>query len=145
MTDAFFELRSARDVLQKAEREFIRLQSDFNIDTVFNFFVTAYHIQDYVRVANVAPQQALDTFLSDSDLKDCRDLCDKGKHLRLTKRTDPETHIYSGSMNGAPLNTLSINAGSKWVLFTGSREVEVEWLAERVVVKWRGFLTQHGL
>lgn len=141
----FFELRTVRDVVAKAEREFQRLQSEFSIDNVFNFFVTAYHIQDYVRKSNAVPQHILDTFLSDTDLKDCRDLCDKGKHLRLTKRTDPRTHIYSGSVNGAPVNTLPVNGSDKWVLFTDNREVEVEWLAKRVINKWRGFLDQNNL
>ncbi len=142
---SFFELRTARDVFAKAEREYQRLHSELSIDNVFNFFVTAHQIQDYVRKANAVPQLMLDTFLSDTDLKDCRDLCDKGKHLRLTKRTDPKTHRYSGSLNGASLNTLPINGGDKWVLLTGNREVEVEWLAERVINKWRGFLDHNGL
>jgi hypothetical protein len=142
---AFFELRTARDIFAKAEREFKRLQSEFSIDNIFNFFVTAYHIQDYVRISSTVPQHILDTFLSDTDLRDCHNLCNKGKHLRLTHRTDPRTRIYSGAINGAPLNTLPINGGDKWVLITDSREVDVEWLAERVIGKWRGFLDQNNI
>lgn len=142
---AYFELRTARDMFEKAERELGRLSAEFSIDNVFNFFVTAYHIQDYVRRASSVPQAALDVFLTDTDIKDCRDLCDKGKHLQLTKRTDPKTHVYSGSIGGAPLNTIGINAGDKWVLLTDSREVEIEWLAQRVIDKWRNFLNQNGL
>jgi hypothetical protein len=91
---AFFELRTPRDMFAKAEREFQRLQREFTIDNLFNFFVTACHIQDYVRKAASVPQFALEAFLADPDLKDCRDLCDKGKHLRLTQREDPTTVIW---------------------------------------------------
>jgi hypothetical protein len=44
----FFELRTPADMLRKAERELSRFQSEFNIDNLFNFFVTAYHVQDYI-------------------------------------------------------------------------------------------------
>ena len=41
---SFFELRTPRDLLEKAHREHDRLTCAFNIDNVFNFFVTAFHI-----------------------------------------------------------------------------------------------------
>jgi hypothetical protein len=34
--DGFFELRTPRDMLEKARREYGRLTADFNIDNVFN-------------------------------------------------------------------------------------------------------------
>jgi hypothetical protein len=142
---SFFELKGPRDMFQKAERELQRLQRQFTIDNVFNFFVTAYHIQDYVRKASSVPQGALEAFLGDTDLKDCRDLCDKGKHLRLTQRGDPTTVMWDGTLGGAPLGELPLGGGDKWVLSSGDRKIDVEWLAERIVTKWRVFLDQHGL
>jgi hypothetical protein len=91
----FFELRTPRDMLEKAHREHKRLLESFDIDNLFNFFVTAYHVQDYVQKTNSVPPAPLDAFLQDQDLKDCRDLCDKGKHLTLTKRDDPTTSSLS--------------------------------------------------
>ncbi|MEK8088652.1 hypothetical protein [Thermithiobacillus plumbiphilus] len=142
---AYFELRTARDMLQKANREHHRLAECLDIDNLFNFFVTAYHISDYVRNTNAVPQVVLDTFLQDQDIKDCRDLCDKGKHLTLTKRADPTTHMWSGCLNGAPLNTLPLNGGGKWVLLTGNREVDVKWLSERVLSKWEVFFSTNSI
>ena len=129
----------------KAEREYQRLQSEFTMDNVFNFFVTAHHIKDYVEKATAVPQKTLEIFLSDTDLKDCRDLCDKGKHLRLTHRDDPTTVMWDGTIGGAPLNELPIGSGDKWVLFSADREIDVLWLAERVITKWSTFLDQQGL
>ena len=132
-------------MLAKAEREFERLHAEFNVDNVFNFFVTAYHIQDYIKNTNAIPQLAREKFLADIDLKDCQDLCNKGKHLLLTNRADPTTFVYSGTFGGAPFGALPFHGGDKWMLFTGDREVDVEWLAERVIGKWRDFLETHGV
>ena len=87
---AYFELRTPRDMLDKARREHKRLTERVDIDNVFNFFVTAYHVKDYVEKKASVPQIALESFLADPDIKDCRDLCDKAKHLTLTKRSDPD-------------------------------------------------------
>ena len=142
---ALFELRTPRDMLEKARREHQRLAERFDIDNLFNFVVTAYHISDYIRKAGAVAQVVLDTFLQDQDIKDCRDLCDKGKHLTLTKRADPTTHVWSGCFGGAPFGVLPFGGGDKWVLFTGDREVDVEWLAERILAKWDEFFSTHGL
>ncbi len=133
-------------MLEKTRREHQRLTECFNIDNVFNFFVTAYHICDYIQVENAIPQVVLDTFLKDQDMQDCRDLCNKGKHLVLKRqRVNPGTRIWTGCLNGAPMNTLPLGGGRKWVLFTSGREVEVKSLAKRVLDKWDVFFTDHGL
>lgn len=141
---AYFELRTPRDMLKKAERELERLQREFSIDNVFNFFVTAYHVQDYARVTTAVPQSALDLFLSDPDIQACHDLCDKGKHLRLTKRPDPLTSISNGGFGGAAFGELAFGEGDEWKLCYADRTVEVRALANRVIDKWRNFLNGHG-
>ena len=142
---SFFELRTPRDMLEKTRREHQRLAERFDIDNIFNFFITAYHIRDYIKENNAIVQIVLDIFLQDQDIKDCHDLCNKGKHLTLTKRPDPRAHIWSGCIGGAPINVLPIGGGDKWVLFTGAREVDVELLAQRVLTKWEAFFEVHGL
>lgn len=143
----YFELKTPRDMLDKAKREHERLNTEFNIDNVFNYFVTTYHIQDYLRTTNPVIQAELEAFLKDQDLKDCRDLCDKGKHLKLTKkgRTDPMTRVMRGTINGSPFNTIGINAGNKWVMYLDNRIVDIKPLARRVLAKWDEFFLQHNL
>lgn len=142
---AFFELRTPRDMLNKAERELARFRQDFNIDNVFNFFVTAHHIQDYVRVTAAIPQASLETFLQDPDIKACRDLCDKGKHLSLTKRQDPVTHMASGCYGGAAYGELAYGEGERWSLLYNDHAVDIHSLPDRVITKWKQFLDHHGL
>jgi hypothetical protein len=132
-------------MLDKARREYQRLTERFDIDNLFNFFVTAYHVSDYIRKTGAVAQVKLDTFLQDQDIKDCRDICDKGKHLALSQRPDPITRVWRGGFNGAPYNTLPFNGGDKWVLFSGDRKVDVKRLAERVLSKWEAFFAANGL
>jgi len=141
----FFELRTSRDMLAKAHREYAKLLGCFDIDNVFNFFVTAHHIRDYISKTKAVEQATLDAFVSDQDIKDCRDLCDKGKHLNLTKRDDPRTHVWSGCVGGAPLGVMPLGGGDVWVLFSGRREVDVKRLAQRVLEKWDRFFEENKL
>lgn len=140
---AFFELRTPRDMLEKARREYGRLTTNFNIDNVFNFFVTVHHIEDYIEKTGAGTWPAFDAFKGDQDILDARDMCDKGKHLRLThkNRTDPSTaHITLGQLNTVPLNTLPLNDYTdEWMLQSGNRTLNVAALAKRVVQKWEAF------
>jgi len=49
-------------MLSKVRRELARLRDDVNIDTVFNFFVTAYHVQDYLRAEAAGRAKDVDAF-----------------------------------------------------------------------------------
>ncbi|MBU1214245.1 MAG: hypothetical protein KKF58_06375 [Gammaproteobacteria bacterium] len=144
----FFAMRSPRDMFAKAQREHLRLMKVFDIDNLFNFFVTAYHIKDYVLHDGRIKQVALEEFLSDQDMRDCRDLCDKGKHLVLSKRSDPQTtHIhYSGCLGGAPLGAVPLGSSvDNWILTTEERSIDVQVLANSVINKWASFLEANGL
>jgi len=142
---SFFELKTPKDILEKAHRERKRLSENFEIDNVFNFFVTAYHISDYIQKNKSVTQSALDKFLQDKDIKNCHDLCDKAKHFILTKRTNPETNILSGCVGGAPLGVLPVNGGDKWILLSEGQEVDIESLADCVLIKWDSFFSEHNL
>jgi len=115
------------------------------MDHVFNFFVTAYHVFDYVEKTKAVEQSILDKFRADQDMRDCRDLCDKAKHLRLTKRSNPITDRWSGTLNGAPLNSVPLNGDGDWELWSGGRKVDIRSLARRVMQKWDAFFLLHGV
>ena len=142
---ACLELRTPRDMLEKAKREHERLSSDFNIDNVFNFFVTANHIRDYIEKNEAVSKDVLAEFCSSQDMRDCRDLCDKAKHLRLTQRTDPVTHRWSGAFGGAPFGVLPFGHHGRWELWSDNRHVDIQKLADRVLDLWDKFFHQHGI
>lgn len=142
---AFLELKTPRDMLNKAEREYERLQNNFNIDNVFNYFVTANHIRDYIMKNESVKQVIMDSFFTDQDMKDCRDLCDKAKHLKLTKRPDPHTNKWSGCFGGAPVGALPVGGDGEWELWSNGRAVNIQHLSERVLIKWKDFFETHEL
>lgn len=142
---AFLELRTPQDMLEKAKREHARLLNHFDIDHVFNFFITANHIRDYIEKNGLLEQAVVDAFYTDQDVKDGRDLCDKAKHLRLTKRADPRTNCYSGAIGGAPVGVLPVGGSGEWELWSDDRVVNIESLAGRLLRKWEAFLDEHEL
>jgi phosphoglycolate phosphatase-like HAD superfamily hydrolase len=141
----FFELSTPRHMLDKAHREYQRLRQCFDIDNVFNFLVTANHIRDYVQRLGTVPQSTLDAFLQDQDIKDCRDLCDKGKHVILTKRTDPTARVINSHVGVGKVGEMMVGAGDTWLLESGGRKVDVGRLAERVIKKWESFFSTHAM
>ncbi|WP_133155396.1 hypothetical protein [Hydrogenophaga pseudoflava] len=142
---SFFDLATPRDMLEKAKRELVRIEGEMHIDNVYNFYVTAYHIQDYVRKADPSRIAELERFLAQQDLKDCRDLCDKGKHLKLTKkgRPDPQAIVYDNVLSGnTPLGSMKFDGGLEWVLITADgRYVDVISLALSIINHWDKFLS----
>jgi len=134
-------------MLNKLESEYGRLQASASDDNLYNFFVTANHVKDYLRNTQAVAQITLDSFASDQDIRDSKDLCDKAKHHTLTGdgRVNPTTWTWTGEIGGAPVGALEIAAGDKRVMFIGPREIDVDWLADRVMVKWRDFFALHDL
>lgn len=132
-------------MLNKLENEHRRFKSDSSDENLYNFFVTANHLKDYLKNTDAVTQGILDNFASDQDIKDSMDLCDKAKHHTLTKRPDPTTWTWSGEIGGAPIGVLAIGEGDKRVMFSGTRDIDVDWLADRVMLKWRDFFALHGL
>jgi hypothetical protein len=155
-------------MLEKARREHLRLSSNFDIDNVFNFFVTAHHICDYFK-ENQAVDEALKALVkelcSEQDMLDCQDICNKAKHCCLTlgrydpkkhpERPDPLTHRWSGAFGVVPFNTIPFNTNGKWEFWElrrhdndnvhTKRRVDIKRLADRVLSRWDEFFNEHGL
>lgn len=145
---AFFEIQTASDMLRKARRELSRLESDASIDHVYNFFVTAYHVTDYLEKANSVPSDALRDLRADYLFERCGDVCNKAKHVRLErKRPDITPTIFSGTINGAPINTLPINGGEeRWIFWPqDDTYMELVSFARSIVVKLESFFEQHKI
>ena len=131
------ELKTPRDMLNKALREHDRLTKDWDIDNLFNFFVTAYHVRDYILKTQAVAQSDLGDFLKDQDLKACRDLCNQGKHLKLSTHQDPQHSSMSGTFGGAPFGTVAFGSGTVWLVQTEDGTFDVRELADRVLAKWK--------
>lgn len=141
-------LGSSTDMLSKARRELARLSDDVNIDTVFNFFVTAYHVQDYLRAE--APKRAgdVDVLLTDPDFVVCQSICNQGKHLRIrrkAKRVGAKISGRSGIIGIGVIGEMVIGAGILWDLTYDGTSHDPIALAERVLAKLEEFFITHGI
>jgi hypothetical protein len=131
----FFELGTAKDMLEKAKRERARLEADVSIDHVFNFFVTAFHIADY-----------LDERLSKKVQKEswfqlCGDAGNKAKHMKLTRaRPDPKTPKDFSLADG-----MSVPQVQWRIQWQDGKSREVVRFAREVIEKWEEFFTLHGI
>ena len=137
---------SSTDMLSKARRELARLHNDVNIDTVFNFFVTAYHVQDYLRAD--APKEDVDTLLTDPDIVVCRSICNQGKHLKVDRKASPvgaKVSGRSGVVGIGVVGEMVVGAGILWDLtYDGTSHNPIS-LAERVLAKLEEFFVAHNI
>jgi hypothetical protein len=143
----FFELETPRDMYRKAKRELERMQSDLNTDTIFNYFVTVYHIIDYVKRQETVSSAAIDSMYDDNDFKMCQFICNKGKHLVLTENDPATKAIYKpGALYGsAPYNTARYNESSSYKFFVDEQEVNFIELGKRLIEKWDKFFIENSI
>src|SRR5437016_2515310 len=78
-----FMLTTPREMLDKAKYQLDRLNGEPSAYAVFDFFVAAYHVHDYVRQHSAVAAMAIDALLADPDLDQCGFICNRGKHLVL--------------------------------------------------------------
>jgi hypothetical protein len=149
----FFDFGTPRDMLDKAKRELKRLEnaappdetpSDDFKDHVFNFFVTAYHVADYMDEALKAEALKDDLLLRRGDASN------KAKHMELNpqkqrkknKRPDPKTpKDYYVTLGGPPSRDFV-----KWnVQWPDGTRLEVVSFARDVIAKWEAFFASHGV
>ena len=141
-------LGSSTDMLAKARRELARLRDDVNIDTVFNCFVTAYHVKDYLQAEAANRAGDVDALLADPDLIICRSICNQGKHLRVDRRASPVGEKMSGRSGVVGIGVVGemvVGAGVLWDLTYDGTSHDPIALAERVLAKLEGFFVAHGI
>ncbi|MEP9322366.1 hypothetical protein PPMP20_04385 [Paraburkholderia phymatum] len=137
---SFFELTDATEMLRKAKRELARIQSDASVDHVYNFFVTAYHVIDYVKEGGSVSREELQALRTDWMIQYCADVCNKAKHMRLTRRDDVTPVRFSGTVGGAPIGMLPLNAtDERWVMWQDGTYVEMVSFARATVVRLEQF------
>ncbi len=111
----FFEIKTAVDLLDKAKRDFAKMKAETSTGTIFNFFVTAYHIVDYVKALGTVPQPAIDQLYDDSDFKMCQFLCNKGKHIKLRNSSPFEAKYEAAVQGGYPGKLRPRSGRSRWL------------------------------
>lgn len=146
MAQGFFAIRDHRDMLAKAERELARMRDDLGTDAVFNFFVTAYHVMDYVKALGL-PRAATDAMYADPDFDLCQFICNKGKHLQLRAGDRDATHTegVSGMLDMHGFDVLGFDEDIPPGFFVDGTRVDVLRLGRDLVAKWEAFFVVNGI
>jgi hypothetical protein len=115
--------------------------------TLFNFFVTCYHIADYVRADNIKLEAALNAMYADEDFQLVRFLCNRGKHLELKPANDREHYeLLMGARSGiARSGAFRSGEPVRWHLYVDDRRVEPIALGETILEKWKQFFDANGV
>ena len=82
-----YGLQGPRDLLAKLKREAAKLEGEVDSDNVFNFVVTAWHLQEWIGKSASLPAAAakdLQQLRKDPRLQICRDIANASKHVTLT-------------------------------------------------------------
>lgn len=149
MDKGFFEIESPRDLFDKAKRDYEKMKADTSTDTVFNFFVTTYHVIDYVKALGTISDAALEQLYADAEFKMCLFLCNKGKHIRLRSGEPYEAkhrpEVPGGTLGSFVLGFHRLGGPEKFVLLDGAQEVDVIELGARLINKWEVFFTINGI
>ena len=147
MIDSFLEFSSPRDMLEKAKREFKKMSAHLDTDNIFNFFVTAYHVKDWVENQDKASKADIRKFCNSADFQLCEYICNKGKHLKLTRKVYPfqTRHSRGAVLNGFVFDEVTFNQGEDYSLIAGGREVDFMALAQRLLHNWERFFADNGI
>jgi hypothetical protein len=142
-----FLISTPRDMLEKAKREFTRLQAEMNADNVFNFFVTTYHVMDYVKNLGTVDQHAIDAMYADTDFDLCRIICTLGKHLEVRIRPKKlESRLMGGAELGSmELGEAELGSVAEWRFWCDGSEIDPVSLGCRLLEKWEQLFRDNGI
>ena len=136
MNHKFFDISSAQDLLEKAKRDYISLCDNLNTDNIFNFFVTIYHVKDYILVQRLANKQSIEKIFEDNDFQICELICNKGKHLGVNRNATQSFQAHADTYFGNDVIYEAICDGKK---------IEVVELGKRLIEKWETFFKENGI
>lgn len=149
MAQEFFQIVTPRDLLDKAGRDFKKMKEETSTDTIFNFFVTVYHVIDYIKASGTVQDSHISQLYADPDFQMCQFLCNKGKHIQLKKgdlyEARHEPAVAGGVLGSFVLGVDRLGGPERFVVVDGSREIEVVDLGEKLLKKWEAFFSTHGI
>jgi hypothetical protein len=148
MQDNPFLITNHIEMLAKAERELSLLRAAINVDTVFNCFVSVYHVMDYVQALSRVDKSAIDAMYADPDFDLCHSICNRGKHLTLRRNPKIFTSDESGGSGMLGFGAIgedAISAMPEWHFYCDGVEIYPVELAEIVIKKWHIFFHANGI
>lgn len=147
-----------KELLDKSLRELTRLQEacaeyrETEIgDSIFNFFITTYHIKDWLIQSAKIDKTKVEDYVKNSEwLSVCRDICNSGKHFTI-ERYDPiakdisEPDLPSTVFTGFNGNQVEIKNKRIEIRVHGNKMYELLELALKSFQEWEKFFTENRI
>jgi hypothetical protein len=143
----FFELRTARDLFGKLERDLACIQNNpIDGDAAFDFFITAYHMLDWLHpgFANKGVRNEIEK--RSVLLQIASQLANGSKHFEATAakhKSVATTEMHVGAFQAGAFQANGFDVSSLWVNLEGEAAVElgvsvnVLDLAGKLIEFWR--------
>jgi hypothetical protein len=131
--------------------------SDFYQDEAYAFFITCFHLKDWLKNDPSSTPVATDVeqFVANSpNLRLCADLCNGSKHLVLTApRVDPATQIgrrhfeveLHASIGPSPTPARPTKISAKYEIHATGKMYDAFQVATACRDEWEGYLKGKGL
>lgn len=147
--NTFFTLTS-KELYEKAQLEYKTLIEDISPYNIFNFFVTAYHLKDYIKSEfRLNESRDIRAF---GDMEELLNLAgfvaNKGKHFELNNSHNMETRFYSGKADCTMLvdGTWCIGEGEAYKIMDSDGVVHsIQDVAKRLMDEWGKFIDEKEL
>jgi hypothetical protein len=147
-----YGFRTPRDLYEKLKRDAAKLDDQVNADNLFNFVVTAWHMQDWIKNGPAKSSPAIEADRNRLRVNEyvqiCRDMANASKHFTLTY--DPT--VSSITREGAFTVGRSSVGGpdmvgglDRYIIHVDSDRHGVGEVVREVLQLYEAFLTKHGL
>lgn len=146
-----FAIHTARDLHAKLGRDASSLHDEVSSDRLFNFFVTAWSLVDWIKRDDSVPagaKAARDTIRTDPLLQVCRDLANGCKHHTITRYDSSTERTVSTSGFGLGRfgkGAFGIGEESVVVVMKDGTRYPVLQLVDDVAERWRLFFEKHSI
>jgi len=149
--NTFFTLTS-KELFEKVKEDFKSLENDISPYSIFNYFVSAYHLKDYIKNEfSLNETQDIRAFEDMNELLNIAGfIANKGKHFDVngSKYKNMQTRYYSGKADGTMLGdgTWRANEGETYKILKADGEViEVKVVAKRLLDGRQAFINSKEL
>lgn len=150
--NTFFRI-TTKELYEKTKFDYEKLTDDLSPYNIFNFFVTAYHLKDYIKAEHNL-NESRDIRAFSTDMNDLLELAgfiaNKGKHFDVNAPIyeNMETRFYSGKFDGTMLydGTWCIGEGEAYKIVDKDGNLHnIKDIAKKLVEEWEKFVNDKGL
>jgi len=145
--EKFFGL-DTKWLYEKAQRDFEKLKENQTPDNIFNFFVTAYHLKDYIKEQHKKNEtnDIRKKYANLGDLlKKAGFIANRGKHYKLKykeyKNFTNEKKVIKYGDSGNHYGDKNLYYGGLYIITDDKgKEHIVNELAEQLLNEWKNFM-----